>query len=245
YNNLDAVRATLQANAGKVAAVLVEPIAGNMGLVRPTDGFLAGLRALCDEHGALLVFDEVMTGFRVAFGGAQQLYGVRPDLTCLGKVIGGGMPCAAYGGPRKLMEQVAPNGPVYQAGTLSGNPVAMAAGLATLNALKDGEAYAQLEAVGRKLESGLRQRAGAGVQLARVGSMFGLFFSDEPVTDYEQATAARTDRFAAFFGAMLDRGVMLAPSQYETWFLSTAHDDEAIDRTIAAAGDALAEAMRI
>jgi len=247
YNDLESVRRLLEAHAGKVAAVIVEPIAGNMGLVPPAAGFLAGLRELCDRHDALLIFDEVMTGFRVAYGGAQQLYGVTPDLTCLGKVIGGGMPCAAYGGPAALMKQVAPDGPVYQAGTLSGNPTAMAAGIATLSALKDGEAYDRLEALGRQLETGFRARCGStpGIQLTRAGSMFGLFFNDRPVTDYAVATASRTDRFAAFFGAMLDAGIMLAPSQYETWFLSTAHDEAAIDQTLTAAEAAIAEAMKI
>jgi len=253
YNDLDAVARAFEAHAGAIACMAVEPIAGNMGVVPPEDGYLEGLRALCDEHGALLLFDEVMTGFRVAFGGAQALYGVTPDLTCLGKVVGGGLPCAAYGGREDLMRQVAPDGPVYQAGTLSGNPLAMAAGIATLDALADGDgaAYAQLEAAGAALEAGLRQAAaGAGcpVCLTRVGSMLCVFFlaeAGQAVTDYAGATACRADRYAAFFGAMLDRGIMLAPSAFEAWFVSTAHDADAIDQTLAAAHEAFAAATRV
>lgn len=244
YNDLSAVRGALEENAGEVACMAVEPIAGNMGCVPPKDGYLAGLRGLCDEFGVLLLFDEVMTGFRVAYGGAQALYGVTPDLTCLGKVVGGGLPCAAYGGREDLMRQVSPDGPVYQAGTLSGNPLAMAAGIAQLEALEaDGfAAYAQLEATAAQLEAGLRKaasKAGCPASFTRVGSMLGVFFTDEdggPVTNYAQATATRTDRFAAFFGAMLDRGVMLAPAAFEAWFVSTAHDAEALKHTLGAAG---------
>jgi glutamate-1-semialdehyde 2,1-aminomutase len=253
YNDLDAVEAVMIAHEGQVAAMAVEPIAGNMGLVPPQPGYLEGLRELCDTHGVVLLFDEVMTGFRVHAGGAQALYGVTPDLTCLGKVIGGGLPCAAYGGPAALMANVAPEGPVYQAGTLSGNPLAMAAGLATLEALTrdGGAAYGALEASSAKLEAGLRTAAadaGCPVHITRVGSMLGLFFVEREgdlVTDYTTATAGRTDRYAAFFHAMLNAGVMLAPSAFEAWFVSTAHDDAAVDATIAAARAAFAGAAAL
>jgi glutamate-1-semialdehyde 2,1-aminomutase len=238
YNDLDAVRSLFKEQAGEIACMVVEPIAGNMGCIPPNEGYLQGLRGLCDEFGVLLLFDEVMTGFRVAFGGAQALYGVTPDLTCLGKVIGGGLPCAAYGGREDLMRQIAPDGPIYQAGTLSGNPLAMAAGLATLQALQEDGIYEQLESTSAALETGLRQAAsdaGVPVYITRVGSMLCVFFSDAPVTNYEQALRCRTDRFAAFFGSMLDNGVMLAPAQYEAWFLSTAHDGACIEKTIKAA----------
>jgi glutamate-1-semialdehyde 2,1-aminomutase len=251
YNDLEAARALFKEQADQIACFVIEPIAGNMGVVPPAEGYLQGLRDLCDESGVLLIFDEVMTGFRVAYGGAQSLYGVTPDLTCLGKVIGGGLPCAAYGGRENLMRQVSPDGPVYQAGTLSGNPLAMAAGLATLEALREEGVYEQLEKTSAQLEAGLREAAsGAGVPiyLTRVGSMLCVFFSDTPdtpVTNYEQALTCRTDRFAAFFRSMLDEGVMLAPAQYEAWFVSTAHDEEAIKKTLQAAGPAFAEAGRI
>jgi glutamate-1-semialdehyde 2,1-aminomutase len=243
FNDLAAVEAALAASPKEIACMLVEPIAGNMGCVPPNPGYLQGLRALCDRHGALLIFDEVMTGFRVAYGGAQSLYGVKPDLTCLGKVIGGGLPCAAYGGREDLMRQVAPDGPVYQAGTLSGNPLAMAAGIATLQALRDGLAYTRLEQASAALEAGLTDAARtAGVPLycTRVGSMFCPFFSDRPIENYEQALGSDTKAFATFFGVMLDRGVTLPPSQFETWFLSTEHDAECIEQTLAAAREALA-----
>jgi glutamate-1-semialdehyde 2,1-aminomutase len=252
FNDLDAVRKVFKEQAKDIACIVVEPIAGNMGVVPPAPGvgpngmgYLQGLRELCDEFGVLLIFDEVMTGFRVAYGGAQTLYGIKPDLTCLGKVIGGGLPCAAYGGRADLMRQVSPDGPVYQAGTLSGNPLAMAAGIATLEALKEEGVYEQLEASSAALEKGLRKAAsGAGVPicLTRVGSMLCVFFSDKPVTNYEEALKSRTDRFAAFFGAMLDNGVLLAPAQYEAWFLSIAHDDDCISKTLKAAETAFAAA---
>ncbi len=249
YNDLDAVRICLEDQGEQIAAVLIEPIAGNMGLVPPVDGYLKGLRALCDRFKCLLIFDEVMTGFRVALGGAQQIYGIKPDITCMGKVIGGGLPCAAYGGRADLMAMVSPQGPVYQAGTLSGNPLAMAAGIATLSVLRETDAYDQLETQGQRLETGLRRavesEAGGHVQIARVGSMLGLFFSDRPVTSYELAVGSRVDRFAVFFARLLHEGVMLPPSQFETWFLSTAHDEAAIDRTIAAVEKALQDAMKI
>ena len=242
FNDAAAVAATFEAHPG-IAAVVVEPVAGNMGVVPPAPGFLEALRDLCDEHGALLVFDEVMTGFRVAWDGAQGRYGVRPDLTALGKVVGGGLPVGAYGGPRALLERMAPAGDVYQAGTLSGNPLAMAAGLATLRALRAEEtAYEHLESLAARLEGGLREaaaNAGATIAIGRVGSMLTVFFRDEPPNDYAEAATSDTARFARFHRALLDRGVMLPPSQFEAWFVSLAHDDALIDRTVEAVGEAL------
>ena len=242
FNDAAAVAATFEAHPG-IAAVVVEPVAGNMGVVPPAPGFLEALRDLCDEHGALLVFDEVMTGFRVAWDGAQGRYGVRPDLTALGKVVGGGLPVGAYGGPRALLERMAPAGDVYQAGTLSGNPLAMAAGLATLRALRAEEtAYERLESLAARLEGGLREVAanvGATIAIGRVGSMLTVFFRDEPPNDYAEAATSDTARFARFHRALLDRGVMLPPSQFEAWFVSLAHDDALIDRTVEAVGEAL------
>ncbi|MFI4861398.1 MAG: glutamate-1-semialdehyde 2,1-aminomutase [Phycisphaerales bacterium JB063] len=253
YNDLDAVRAAMSQHQGEVACMAVEPIAGNMGCILPREGYLQGLRELCDEFGVLLLFDEVMTGFRVHYGGAQALYGVTPDLTTLGKVVGGGLPCAAYGGRADLMRQVAPDGPMYQAGTLSGNPLAMAAGIATLDALKqdDFAAYAQLEESARRLEMGLGEAAESAevpIHLTRVGSMLCPFFvkqQGDTVHDYADATGCRTDRFAAFFGKMLDEGVVLPPAQYEAWFVSTAHDLEAIEQTVAAAARAFVVAAEV
>ena len=237
FNDLEAVERLLTAN--EVAAVILEPVVGNMGLVLPQPGFLEGLRKLTTEHGALLVFDEVMTGFRVDPGGAQARYGVTPDLTTLGKVIGGGLPVGAYGGRREIMELVAPAGPVYQAGTLSGNPLAMTAGIETLRALAEPGVWDGVERAGARLEKGLRS-LGDGVQVARAGTMFGMFFADVPVTGWDVAKLADTARFAAFHAAMLDRGVYLAPSQFEAGFISTVHGDAEIDLTIEAARDALA-----
>ena len=253
YNDVDAVRAAIAAHPGEIAAVAVEPIAGNMGCIPPEPGYLQALRDLCDETGTLLLFDEVMTGFRVGLGGAQGLYGVTPDLTCLGKIVGGGLPCAAYGASEAVMRQVAPDGPVYQAGTLSGNPLAMAAGGAVLDALAadDGAVYRDLEAAAAGLASGLEAAAesvGCPVYITRVGSMLGVFFVNkqgERVTDYAGATACHIDRYTAFFGAMLDGGVMLAPSAYETWFVSTAHDEQAIRRTLEVAQGAFAAAAKV
>ena len=238
YNDLGAVEALFDAHED-IAAVIVEPVAGNMGLVLPQPGFLEGLRELTAARGALLVFDEVMTGFRVHPGGAQALYGVTPDLTTLGKVIGGGLPVGAYGGRREIMELVAPAGPVYQAGTLSGNPLAMTAGVETLRAIAEPGVWSGLEDAGAQLVESL-SGLGDAVQVARVGTMFGLFFTDVPVTSWETAKMADTTRFAAFHRAMLDRGVYLAPSQFEAGFLSTAHGDAEIEQTIAAARDAIA-----
>jgi glutamate-1-semialdehyde 2,1-aminomutase len=241
YNDLPATRRAFDEQGNRIAAMIVEPIAGNMGCVPPAEGYLDGLRSICDEHGALLIFDEVMSGFRVAYGGAQDLYGVRPDLTCLGKVVGGGLPCAAYGGREKFMRMIAPDGPVYQAGTLSGNPLAMAAGIAQLSVLRDGDAYAKLGETTRAIVEGIESHAfkhGVPVQCSRVGSMATIFFSEVPVTNYEQACKCDTNMFAMFFGEMLDRGVVLPPSQFETWFVSTAHDVDCVQKTIDAAGEA-------
>jgi len=238
FNDLEAVETLFRTHAD-IAAVIVEPVAGNMGLVLPMAEFLQGLRHLTSDHGALLVFDEVMTGFRVHPGGAQALYGITPDLTTLGKVIGGGLPAAAYGGRREVMELVAPAGPVYQAGTLSGNPLAMTAGIETLRALSEPGVWDGLERTCDRLVTGLEELR-APIRLARAGTMFGLFFADQPVTSWETAKLADTERFAAFHGAMLDRGVYLAPSQFEAGFVSTAHGDAEIDATIDAARDAFA-----
>ena len=244
FNNLQDVEEVLSEQVDKIACMIVEPIAGNMGCIPPRPGYLQGLRDLCDRHGVLLIFDEVMTGFRVAYGCAQELYGVTPDLTCMGKVLGGGLPCAAYGGRESLMRQMAPDGPIYQAGTLSGNPLAMAAGITTLEALRDGSAYEQLETRSAQLMGGLADAAataGVPVRCTRVGSMVCCFFvrsEGAQVENYEQALACDTAAFSRFFGAMLDRGVVLPPSQFETWFVSTAHDETMIDKTIDAASEA-------
>jgi glutamate-1-semialdehyde 2,1-aminomutase len=235
FNDAEAVEQAFRAHGDRIAALIVEPVAGNMGCVPPLPGYLEALRDITARFGALLVFDEVMTGFRVAFGGAQQRYGIRPDLTTLGKVIGGGLPVGAYGGRKDIMNKVAPVGPVYQAGTLSGNPLAVAAGLAMLRYLKrHPEVYGQLEA--RTAE--LCAAAPAGVTVNRVGSMFTWFFTDQPVTDYESAKRSDTARFAHFFRAMLERGIYLAPSQFEAAFVSAAHSEEDIRETIAAAREA-------
>jgi glutamate-1-semialdehyde 2,1-aminomutase len=247
FNDLDSVNRAFESAPGEVAAVIVEPVAGNMGVVAPLPGFLEGLRGVCDRHGALLIFDEVMTGFRVARGGAQGLYGVKPDLTTIGKVVGGGLPVGAYGGSADLMELVAPEGPVYQAGTLSGNPLSMAAGLAALTAIdEDRDFYATLEQRGEQLEAGIRravERLGAPCRLSRAGSMWTLFFAREAVVDW--ATAARADRarYGRFFHGMLSRGVALAPSQFEANFISAAHTDADIHETVAAAESALEESI--
>jgi len=236
YNDLAQVRVVMEEHRGQVAAMVVEPIAGNMGCVPPHDGYLEGLRQLCDCHEVVLIFDEVMTGFRIGYTGAQGRFMVTPDLTCFGKVLGGGLPCAAYGGGETLMRQVAPDGPVYQAGTLSGNPLAMAAGIAMLRTLRDTDAYERLECIGAALVSGLRKAAGPlAVQIQQVGSMLSVFFSDTPVTCYEQAIATQTNRFSVFFGQMLDAGVMIPPSPFECWFISTTHDSLCLERTINAA----------
>ncbi len=243
YNDLQAVERLFADHRGEIAGVIVEPVAGNMGLVVPAEGFLQGLRALTAAEGALLVFDEVMTGFRVHPGGAQALYEITPDLTTLGKVIGGGLPVGAYGGRREIMELVAPAGPVYQAGTLSGNPLAMTAGIETLRELGEPGVWEGIVRVGERLLAGLGDAAGeAGVaaQPTQVGTMFGLFFAESPIRSWEEAKLADTERFAVFHRTMLERGVYLAPSQFEAWFLSTVHGDTEIDATIAAAREAFA-----
>jgi glutamate-1-semialdehyde 2,1-aminomutase len=246
YNDIDALTRVFESQAEDIAAVIVEPFVGNMGVVRPAAGFLEGVRALCDKAGTFLIFDEVMTGFRVARGGAQELTGVRADLTTLGKIIGGGLPVGAYGGKRALMEQVSPAGPVYQAGTMSGNPLAMAAGLAALRTIAaDPGFYDRLEALGAELEAGLRaaiERRGAPCQVARVGSMWTLFFSDRPVRSWSDAAAADTRRFARYFQEMLRRRVLIAPSQFEANFISAAHTADDMAAIAAAADEAIGAA---
>lgn len=244
FNDAEAVRQCLEANAGEVAAIIIEPVAGNMNCIPPAEGYLQALRRLCDEHGVLLIFDEVMTGFRVALGGAQARYGVVPDLSTFGKVIGGGMPVGAFGGKREYMEQIAPTGPVYQAGTLSGNPVAMAAGLANLDLISKPGFYEALESKTTMLVDGLRKAArNAGVPMAfsQVGGMFGLFFTEATeVTTFDEVMACDIDRFRAFFHGLLDAGVYLAPSAFEASFVSSAHTEDDIRETVAAAADVLA-----
>lgn len=244
YNDAASVEALFHANADQVAAVIVEPVAANMGVVPPEPGFLQALRDITAKHGALLIFDEVITGFRVALGGAQQLYGVTPDITCLGKVIGGGLPVGAYGGRSEIMRQIAPLGPVYQAGTLSGNPLAMTAGIETLRLLEQPGVYEQLERLSAKLANGLRAaalEAGIPVQGTRVGSVMTQFFTSTPVRDYATAKTSATSSYQAFFWGMLERGIYLAPSQFEAAFVSLAHTDADIDQTIAAAEAVLTE----
>jgi len=241
FNDVSAVEAAVAAHGRDLAAIIVEPVCGNMGTVAPGPGYLQALREISRANGTLLVFDEVMTGFRVALGGAQGAYGVRPDMTCLGKIVGGGLPAAAYGGRAHVMAVVAPDGPVYQAGTLSGNPLAMAAGVAMLDLLARPGTYEALEAASARLEAGLRQSARAAsctVTLNRVASMLTVFFCAGPVTDYATAKASDTKRFARFFHAMLERGVYLPPAQYEAAFVSLAHGEAEIDATVAAAREA-------
>jgi glutamate-1-semialdehyde 2,1-aminomutase len=232
FNDIDAVEREFAGHGSEIACVIIEPIVGNMGCVPPRAGYLQAVREITARRGALLVFDEVMTGFRVAAGGAQQLYGIRPDLTTLGKVIGGGLPVGAYGGRADIMDRVAPAGPVYQAGTLSGNPLAVAAGLATLRRIEKENPYAKLEALGARLEQGLSIPQ---VRVNRVGSMFTVFFTETDVIDFATAKSCAIDRFNAHFHSMLRQGVYLAPSQFEAAFISAAHTEEDIDRTIAAA----------
>jgi glutamate-1-semialdehyde 2,1-aminomutase len=239
FNDLDELGSLFEANAGTVAALIVEPVPANMGVVPPDDGYLEGLRLLCDDHGALLIFDEVITGFRMARGGAQERYGIAPDLTVLGKVMGGGFPCAAFGGRRDLMEQLAPTGPVYQAGTLSGNPVAVAAGLAVLDLIEREEPYAQLGTTAEALEGGLAlafERSDVPAAINREGSMLSVFFTDHPVRNFDDARAADHQRFARFFHHMLDAGVYLPPSGFELWTLSTAFGDAELETVLGAAG---------
>ncbi|MGB7921481.1 MAG: glutamate-1-semialdehyde 2,1-aminomutase [Desulfobacterales bacterium] len=242
YNDPDTLRAVMQAKGDRIAAVIVEPVAGNMGLVPPADGFLEMLREVTQQHGALLIFDEVMTGFRVAHGGAQALFGITPDITCFGKIIGGGLPVGAYGGRRELMAHIAPQGPVYQAGTLSGNPLAMAAGIATLQQLERPGFYEALDKVSAKLACGLQKAAadaGQPVTVSRVGSMLGLFFTAIPVRNFSDAKTSDLKKFAAYYKGMRERGIYLAPSQYEALFVSAAHTDAQVDATVAAAAEVL------
>jgi glutamate-1-semialdehyde 2,1-aminomutase len=242
YNDLEAVEMAFQAHGEGIAAIIVEPVAANMGVVPPEPGFLEGLRRLTRAYGSLLIFDEVVTGFRLCYGGAQTLYGVEPDITCLGKVIGGGLPVGAYGGRREIMSMVAPEGPVYQAGTLAGNPLAMAAGIATLRLLQQEDPYDRLEALASRLEEGLREaiaEAEAPAIVQRVGSMLTIFFTSVPVRDYASARSCDTHRFARFFARMLEQGFLIPPSQFEAWFLSLAHTQEEVAATIEAARRAL------
>ncbi len=247
YNDLSHVEAIVKANEGEVACIILEPIAGNMGCVPPVDGFLEGLRALCDAHGILLIFDEVMTGFRVAPGGAQALYGVMPDLTTLGKIVGGGLPVGAYGGRADVMDFVSPVGPVYQAGTLSGNPLAMHAGYATLKKITDDPGfYSRLEVYGAALEEGVRDilfSLGHDCYITRVGSMGCLFFTDVEVVDFATAKTCNTETYARFFHAMLEAGVYLAPSAFEAYFFSTEHGPKELGDTLKAYRKALAVAL--
>ena len=241
FNDLGSVETLLKQRPEDIAAIIVEPIAGNMGVVPPDQSFLAGLRTLCYEYGALLIFDEVMTGFRVHPGGAQELYGIQPDLTTFGKIIGGGLPVGAFGGKQELMRLIAPEGPVYQAGTLSGNPLAMAAGVATL-ALLDDDAYLKLEALGSRLEQGLTaacREYNIEATVQRVGSMLTLFFHSGPVKNMDEAKASIHNHYATFFHSLLAQGIHLPPSGYEAWFLSTAHSERVIDHTLEAAAVAL------
>jgi len=242
YNDAAAVETLFEKYPEEIAAVIVEPVAGNMGVVPPEPGFLERLRAITEEHGTLLIFDEVISGFRVAYGGAQGLYGIKPDLTCLGKVIGGGLPVGAYGGRREIMELVAPLGPVYQAGTLSGNPLAMAAGMATLKELARPDTYERLDRLAGQLAQGLERaakQAGVQLQVNRMGSMLTPFFTDRPVKDYATAKRADSQRYARFFWQLIERGVYPPPSPFESWFVSLAHTAEDIARTLEAAQQAL------
>jgi glutamate-1-semialdehyde 2,1-aminomutase len=240
YNDLGAVRELFEREGEDFAAVILEPVAGNMGCVPPVEGYLEGLREITSQYGTLLIFDEVMTGFRLARGGAQERFGVKPDLTCLGKIIGGGLPVGAYGGRREIMDLVAPSGPVYQAGTLSGNPLAMAAGLATLHAASEPGLYERLEELGRRWRDGMREAASAGggpFAINQVGSMVSMFFTRGPVIDFASAASSDTEAFKDFFWHMIRRGVYVAPSQYEAGFISTAHSEEDLEETFEAAGE--------
>jgi glutamate-1-semialdehyde 2,1-aminomutase len=238
YNNIEKIKEFMDQHGNEVACIIVEPVAGNMGLVAPVHGFLEVLRELTLKHGSLLIFDEVMTGFRVAFGGAQSLYNITPDLTCLGKIIGGGLPVGAYGGKEEIMSQIAPQGNIYQAGTLSGNPIAMAAGIATLEQIKVPGIYEKLEEKAGRLANGLRkiaEKAGVPVFVNRVGSMLGMFFTDRKVRNFDDAKTSDLKKFTAYYQGMLERGIYLAPSQFEAFFLSTAHETKHIEKTLDAA----------
>jgi glutamate-1-semialdehyde 2,1-aminomutase len=240
FNSIDAFTKLMDERGDGIAAVIVEPVAGNMGLVTPEKGFLEELRNLTKKHGALLIFDEVMSGFRVAYGGAQSLYGINPDITCLGKIIGGGLPVGAYGGRKKIMAHIAPQGPIYQAGTLSGNPLAMAAGIETLLALKKPDFYENINQKSERLAKGLKTAAAkrdVNVQIKWVGGMLGLFFSDKDVKNFDDAKKCDLDMFTAYYKGMLEKGIFLPPSQFEAMFVSAAHQNEDIDKTIKAAED--------
>jgi glutamate-1-semialdehyde 2,1-aminomutase len=242
FNNLESVKGLVAENRDQVACIILEPIAGNMGTVPPVEGFLEGLRTLCDKEGIVLIFDEVMTGFRVAYGGAQELYGVTPDITTLGKIIGGGLPVGAFGGNREIMSLLSPAGGVYQAGTLSGNPLAMAAGIETLRLLRQDGFYAKLEAISSRLAEGMAgaaKKSGRPIYTTRVGSMFCMFFSQGEVRDWTSAAACDTEAFARYFRSMLEQGIYLAPSQFETAFVSIAHSEEDLEKTIYAAEKSL------
>ena len=242
FNDIEAVQRVMAEKGDQVACVIIEPVAGNMGLVPPAAGFLESLRAETEKHGAILIFDEVMTGFRVAYGGAQTLYGIKPDLTCFGKVIGGGLPVGAYGGKKEIMSQIAPQGSVYQAGTLSGNPIAMAAGIATLEQLKKEGVYESLAEKSSRLAAGLDEAArksGIAARVDHVGSMLGMFFTDRDVTNFQEAKTCDLERFSKFYQGMRQAGIYLAPSQFEVLFLSVAHTDEHIDATLSAAQQVL------
>ena len=242
FNDIEAVNEVVSQQGEEIACIIVEPVAGNMGCVPPEPGFLAGLRSVCDQYGIVLIFDEVMTGFHVSFGGAQQLYGITPDLSCFGKVIGGGLPVAAYGGKKEIMSQIAPQGSIYQAGTLSGNPIAMAAGIATLKELEKPGVYEALNEKSKRLITGLgnaAQKAGIAARVGHVGSMLGMFFTDRNIANFDDAKTCNLELFSNFYQGMRQHGIYIAPSQFEVLFLSTAHDDEHVDATIHAAEQVL------
>ncbi len=244
FNDIDSIKNVMSEHGKKVACIIVEPVAGNMGLVLPVKGFLETLRILTKENNSLLVFDEVMTGFRVAYGGAQSLYKIKPDITCLGKIVGGGLPVGAYGGKRKIMEQIAPQGPIYQAGTLSGNPLAMTGGIATLGELKKAGFYDDLNKKAELLSSGLKkaaEKAGIDVVVSRAGGMLGIFFTSGNVNNFDDAKKCNLDMFSAYYKGMLEKGIYLAPSQFEAIFISSAHTTEHIEKTVQAAEEVFME----
>ncbi len=247
YNDIDCVKKIMQEQGEKIACIIVEPVAGNMGLVRPVEGFLEVLRELTKKNDSLLIFDEVMTGFRVGYGGAQSLYGISPDISCFGKIIGGGLPVGAYGGRRDIMEKIAPQGSIYQAGTLSGNPVAMAAGIATLEQVKKPGVYEKLDEKSDRLAKGFEKaakQAGIKVSVSRVGSMMGLFFTDKKVNNFDEAKTSDLNMFSAYYKGMLEKGIYLAPSQFEALFVSSAHTIEHIDRTIKAVEEVFSDLIK-
>lgn len=248
YNDIQGIKKIMDKQGEKIACIIVEPIAGNMGLVPPAESFLETLREVTQNNGSILIFDEVISGFRAAYGGAQSLYGISPDITCLGKIIGGGLPVGAYGGRHDIMEHMAPQGPVYQAGTLSGNPLAMAAGIATLTQLKEPGFYDMLDEKSERLAKGLKaavEKAGIKATLKRVGSLLGLFFTDKDVNNFDDAKTSDPDMFSAYYKGMLQKGIYLAPSQFEAAFVSGAHETEHIDATIKAAEEVMAEGLKI